>query len=42
MLVIMEDAAEAVVTVDVEVGEPAGFGARFGQCTQGRSLARVR
>jgi hypothetical protein len=30
MLVFVEDAAEAVATVDVEVGEPVRVGYRFG------------
>jgi hypothetical protein len=31
MLVLVKDAVEAVVSVDVEAGEPTGFGDRFGQ-----------
>jgi hypothetical protein len=32
-LVLVQDAAEAVASVDVEVGELVGFGGRFGQGT---------
>ena len=34
MLVLVQDAAEAVASVDVEMGEPVGFGDRFGQGTE--------
>jgi hypothetical protein len=36
MLVLVQEAAEAVASVDLEVGEPVGFGDRFGQGTQWR------
>jgi hypothetical protein len=35
MLVLVQDAAEAVASVDVKVDEPVGFGDRFGQRAQG-------
>jgi uncharacterized membrane protein YraQ (UPF0718 family) len=41
MLVFVQDAAEAVASADVEVGEPVGFGDGFGQLAEGRGAGEV-